>query len=85
MVEWQEEDSPFETVATIRVGHQDSWTAAQVQAVDEEMRVSPWIGLAAHQPLGNIDRARRAPSGHSAGFRARVDGCPIHEPGGASR
>ncbi len=83
-VEWKEADSPFETVATIRVSRQDSWEPAQVQAVDEEMRFSPWIGLAAHRPLGNINRARQTTYEHSAKFRERFNGCPIHEPGSRS-
>ncbi len=80
-MEWKEDDSPFQTVATIRVGPRDSWDAAQVHEVDEGMRFSPWIGLAAHRPLGNINRARKAPYEHSAGFRAQFNRCPIHEPG----
>ncbi len=82
-VEWKEEDSPFQTVATIHAGRQDSWDAGQVQKVNEEMRFSPWIGLAAHQPLGNINRARKEPYEHSAEYRVRFNGCPIHEPEGA--
>lgn len=35
-VEWKGADTPFQTVATIRVGRQDSWTDAQVQKVNEE-------------------------------------------------
>jgi catalase len=81
-VEWKEADAPFQTVATIHVGRQDSWDAGQVQKVNEEMRFSPWIGLAAHRPLGNINRARKAPYEHSAEYRARFNGCPIHEPSG---
>ena len=80
-VEWKEADSPFQTVATIHVGPQDSWAPERVQAVNEGMRFSPWVGLAAHQPLGNINRARREPYEHSASYRARFNGCPIHEPG----
>lgn len=53
-VQWMEEDSPFQTVATIRAGRQDSWDDAQVQKVNEEMRFPLWTGLLAHQPLGNI-------------------------------
>ncbi|POR39874.1 catalase, partial [Methylobacterium sp. V23] len=53
----------------------------RVQAVDEEMRFSIWTGLAAHKPLGNINRARNAPYRRSAEFRQRFNGCPIHEPG----
>ena len=79
-VAWDEAASPFQRVGLIRVEPQDSWDAARVQAVDEGMRFSVWTGLAAHRPLGNINRARNAPYRHSAQFRERFNGCPIHEP-----
>jgi catalase len=79
-VEWKEEDAPFITVATVSVGPQDSWADEKVRAVDEAMRFSIWTGLAAHRPLGNINRARKAPYEHSSGFRAAFNRCPIHEP-----
>ena len=79
-VAWDAEEAPFQTVATIHATPQNSWDPAQVQAVDEEMRFSVWTGLAAHQPLGNINRARKAPYEHSANFRADFNKCPIHEP-----
>ena len=85
-VEWKEDEAPFQRVGLITIRPQDSWDAARVQAVDEEMRFSVWTGLAAHQPLGNINRARNIPYRHSAEFRQRFNGCPIHEPGaGAGR
>lgn len=74
-----EEETPFRTVATLSA-RQDSWDAARVQAVDEEMHFSIWTGLAAHQPLGNINRARRETYKHSVEFRERFNGCPVHEP-----
>lgn len=79
-VSWDAEAAPFQTVATIHVAPQNSWDPAQVQAVDEEMRFSVWTGLAAHQPLGNINRARKDSYQHSADFRAGFNKCPIHEP-----
>ncbi|MCI9867776.1 catalase family protein [Rhizobium skierniewicense] len=79
-VEWDQDDAPFVTVATITAAPQDSWSDEQVQKVNEEMRFSIWTGLAAHQPLGNINRARKAPYEHSANFRAGFNKCPIHEP-----
>jgi catalase len=79
-VEWGQTEAPFVTVATITAGPQDSWSDEQVRKVDEEMRFSVWTGLTAHQPLGNINRARKAPYEHSAKFRERFNGCPIHEP-----
>ncbi|MCJ2134160.1 catalase family protein [Methylobacterium sp. J-026] len=81
-VEWKEDEAPFLKVATIRVRPQDSWDPARVDAVDERMRFGVWTGLAAHRPLGNINRARNAPYRHSAEFRERFNGCPIHEPAG---
>jgi len=78
--EWDEKEAPFVQVATLRIGAQDSWDAGVVREVDEEMRFSPWTGLAAHRPLGNINRARRDTYLHSARFRERVNHCPIREP-----
>lgn len=79
-VEWKESDSPFLTVATIEAEPQDSWDDAFVPEVEDAMRFSVWVGLKAHRPLGNINRARKASYEHSAAFRARFNGCPIHEP-----
>jgi len=79
-VEWKEEDTPFQRVGVIRTVPQDSWEGKLVQQVNEETRFSIWTGLAAHRPLGNINRARRETYQHSADFRARFNGCPIHEP-----
>ncbi|MEH3037541.1 MAG: catalase family protein [Sphingomonas adhaesiva] len=79
-VVWDEAEAPFQRVGTITAHAQDSWHDARVQQVDEEMRFSVWTGLAAHRPLGNINRARNATYRHSADFRARVNGCPYREP-----
>ena len=84
-VEWKEDEAPFRRVATIRVRPQDSWDATRVDAVNEKMRFGIWTGLAAHQPLGNINRARNVPYRHSANYRARFNGCPIHEPAASGR
>ena len=80
-VEWKESETPFQTVATITVPRQDSWDASRVQAVNEAMRFSVWTGLATHQPLGNINRARRDTYQHSAQFREKRNRCPMREPG----
>jgi catalase len=78
--EWMEADTPFQTVATIHVGAQDSWDEALVQTVENGTRFSIWTGLEAHRPLGNINRARKASYEHSAAFRADFNSCPIREP-----
>ena len=79
-VEWDEAEAPFIRVATVRAPAQDSWSDAHVQQINEETRFSVWTGLADHQPLGNLNRARKDTYRHSADFRARVNGCPYHEP-----
>ncbi|GAA0674355.1 hypothetical protein FHT00_001388 [Sphingomonas insulae] len=81
-VEWDEQEAPFQRVATIRAAAQDSWSDAHVQQINEETRFSIWTGLSAHRPLGNINRARNATYRHSADFRARANGCPYQEPVG---
>lgn len=79
-VEWKEDEAPFIQVATLRLLRQDSWEAGKIQRVDEEMRFSVWTGLTAHQPLGDINRARKETYTHSASFRETANRCPIHEP-----
>jgi hypothetical protein len=79
-VEWDEKEAPFQRVGVLRALAQDSWDPQRVEQVNEGMRFSVWTGLAAHRPLGNINRARRSAYRHSADFRARVNGCPYHEP-----
>lgn len=80
-VQWDEEKSPFVRVALLEAEPQDSWSPQLVEEVDNRERFSVWTGLAAHQPLGGINRARRETYDHSASFRARVNGCPMREPG----
>ena len=82
---WPEETSPYVAVARITVPRQDSWSDEKVKAMDDGLAFSPWHGLAAHQPLGSIMRARRATYPKSAEFRATRNGCPIHEPTGLRR
>ena len=79
-VEWKEDDAPFQRVGIVRAAAQDSWDKDRVTKVNEEMRFSIWTGLAAHRPLGNINRARNETYKNSSGFRERFNGCPIHEP-----
>jgi len=78
---WPEEVSPYLTVATLRCEPQDSWSADKVATVDEGLRFSVWTGLAAHQPLGGVNRVRKPVYDHSAQYRERFNGCPLHEPG----
>lgn len=78
--QWSEDSSPYVTVARLTVGSQDVWSDANVKSIDEGTSFSPWHGLAAHQPLGSIMRARRAAYKMSADFRGQRNGCPMREP-----
>lgn len=78
-VVWPEELSPFQPVGRLVVSEQSSWNA-DAEASEDRLAFAPWHALAAHQPLGNINRARRIVMAASRDFRARFNRCPIHEP-----
>ena len=58
-VEWPTSESPFVTVATITVKAQN-FIAHDKMAACEAMTFSPWNGFVDHQPLGGINRVRKA-------------------------
>ncbi len=78
-VVWDEEQSPFVPVARLTVpaqlGCQHGLSEQQEQAVS----FSPWHGIAAHQPLGGVNRARKPTYEKSTEFRGERNGCPVHE------
>ena len=76
---WPEELSPFQPVGRLVVGAQSSWSD-DAEASEDRLAFAPWHSLAAHQPLGNINRARRIVMAASRDFRSRFNRCPIHEP-----
>jgi len=80
-VAWPEDQSPYRTVARITAPAQDSWSDNRIRHVDDGMSFSPWHGLAAHQPLGSVMRARKDTYQASSRFRGERNGCPMHEPG----
>lgn len=79
-VEWDEEASPFRTVATITVDPQVSWTPGESDNAEDRLAFSPWHGVQAHRPLGQINRARKPMYDFSRDFRGDFNGCPVHEP-----
>lgn len=79
-VEWPEAVSPYVTVARIVAPPQIGWSEALSAAIDEGMSFSIWHGLAAHRPLGAINRVRKAAYQMSSKARAQRRGAPIVEP-----
>jgi hypothetical protein len=59
--EWLESAAPFVNVATIRfpAERNQDWNSKEAQDACVRTEFSPWNGLLAHQPLGNIARGRR--------------------------
>jgi hypothetical protein len=68
-VEWDERASPFRKLATITIGDQD-FQATPAQQQCERMSFNPWQSLAAHEPIGGINRVRRPIYSELARFRA---------------
>ncbi|SIS21387.1 Catalase [Aquipseudomonas alcaligenes] len=58
-VQWSEDISPFETVATVRVEPQDFDSREQNLACDN-LSFNPWHALPEHRPIGGINRLRKA-------------------------
>ena len=79
-VVWDESQSPFRTVATLEVAPQTAWSKGITDKTDDALVYNVWHGLAAHRPLGGVNRARNEPYRQSAEYRGRFNGCPVHEP-----
>ncbi len=79
-VQWPEAESPYITVGRIDVARQDAWHIERIDAIDERLSFSPWHALAAHRPLGAINRARKPAYAASASFRAEHNHLTIAEP-----
>ena len=78
--EWPEELSPYVAVARLAVAPQQSWDPVASPRQEDETAFDPWNCVAAHRPLGAINRARREVMKVSREVRASFNGCPIHEP-----
>jgi hypothetical protein len=68
-VEWREQESPYRTVATIKIPVQ-TLDGAGADAC-ERMSFNPWHGLPEHRPLGDFNRARRVIYQAMAEFRLK--------------
>ncbi|SEL84823.1 hypothetical protein SAMN05216359_11961 [Roseateles sp. YR242] len=79
-VQWPEALSPFVAVASLVVPPQQSWLQGRSQVEEDELAFDPWHTVAAHRPLGAVNRARRVVLAASRQFRGAFNRCPIHEP-----
>ena len=70
-VQWPESESPFRTVALLLIPRQEIDTEEQ-KAVSRQLSFDAWHALAAHRPLGGINRLRREAYPISAAWRQRT-------------
>lgn len=80
MQPWDEDKSPYITVATVTAGPQTAWSEERSRKVDDGLKFAPWNGLAAHQPLGQIMRLRKLAYARSAAFRSERNPTAVTEP-----
>lgn len=78
--EWDETVSPYVAVARLVAGPQTAWSPARSTAVDDGMGFSPWHGVQAHRPLGELMRLRKAVYAASQRFRSQRNAVPVREP-----
>jgi hypothetical protein len=80
-VPWPETSSMYQEVARLVLPPQIAWDTAKDAAV-EPLSFSPDHSLAAHQPLGSVNRARRVVYAAMSKLRRSESGNPTAEPSG---
>ncbi len=78
---WKEKESPFFTVGRLTVKHQIINFEKQYDFC-ENLRFSPWNGLAVHRPVGCINRLRGVVYPVVASYRHQKRGLVFQEPTG---
>ncbi len=77
-VEWPESESPYRTVAHLLLPRQEIGLLCQQDAY-RNLSFNVWHALAAHRPLGGINRVRRPAYTLSSAWRRRQPGVKIEE------
>ena len=81
VVNWDEDVSPFQKVATIRIPRQTFDSREQFRFA-ENLSFTPWHCLPEHRPLGGINRARRVVYEAISEYRHAMNGAERPEPTG---
>ncbi len=77
--EWDEKESPFIKLATLRIAQQQFDTPEQ-RVYGDNLSFSPWHALPEHRPLGSVNRARRVVYDAISRFRHLKNGVVRKEP-----
>jgi hypothetical protein len=78
-VEWDEAESPFVTVATVKIPKQTFDSQAQMAYCDA-LSFTPWHSLPEHQPIGGVNRIRKAVYERASTLRHTTNNVPRREP-----
>ncbi len=78
---WSEKDSPFLKVARVTIPRQQFSTPAQ-DAFCENLSFTPWHALPEHEPVGVMNRVRRALYQEISRYRHAKNSAPRAEPRG---
>jgi hypothetical protein len=78
---WSEQDSPFLPVARITIPKQ-AFDAKEQDRFCEDLSFTPWHSLPEHEPVGALNRLRKAVYLELSRYRHARNGSPLAEPHG---
>lgn len=79
-VQWPEDKSPYQPVARLTFGPQDTFSAARRVYADDVLSFNPFHCLLSHRPLGNIMRVRKLAYETSSRYRHHMNAQERIEP-----
>lgn len=82
-IEWPESESPFRTVAQLVLPIQEIELRRQQEAYTN-LAFTVWHALAAHRPLGGINRVRRRAYALSSAWRRQQGAAMPEDPAGSN-
>lgn len=78
--QWDEARVPFKPIATVRIHARQPFDSQEQSDFGEHLSFTPWHGLPEHEPLGGINRVRRAVYESLSALRHELNGVPRCEP-----
>ena len=84
-VQWPEDQSPYRTIATLRVPAQNAHSPERQKFFDEILSFRPSNALEAHKPLGSVMRARMQVYDALSRYRHDTNRVKLEEPANISQ
>lgn len=76
-IEWPRNVTPFQTVAKDTIPPQEAFSEERRVFWEDKTSLDAWNGLAAHRPLGSINRCRKMVYEYSRQFRAKKNATEV--------